>query len=197
MILTHGEDFLCDICREHPRFYNTCEDHIEAGIGLVCEEACRLALSSKAPFSLISDDGSKMPLPSYVCTAFDSSKPLTERLSLLSGGRRASSKIRAEIFAQMEVMDQKWSWLLDKVIEEPVAEADEDKAVSDNADALANFAAYLLYRHNSAGRFAAEAVYLLADLNVKGCDIYEAARLFSGEVEYSDINIETALDTFN
>lgn len=197
MILTRGEDYLCDICKEHPRFYNTYEDRIEAGIGLVCEEACRLALGFKTPFTLAAENGSKRDLPPAITAVLDSSKPLTERLSLLSCGRRANPKLRAEIFAQMEVMDPEWSLLLGKVIEDPVAEADEDKAVSDNSGALANFAAYLLYRHKGAGRFAAEAVYLLADLTVKGCDIYEAARLFSGEVEYSDINIETALDTFN
>ena len=71
MIIRHGEDYLCDICREHPRFYNDFEDHIEAGIGLVCEEACRLVLDADAPFCLVSDDGSKMELPDYVKAVFD------------------------------------------------------------------------------------------------------------------------------
>ena len=57
MILKHGEDYLCDICREHPRFYNDMGDRVEAGIGLVCEEACRLALERETPFELVADDG--------------------------------------------------------------------------------------------------------------------------------------------
>ena len=40
-----GEEWLCDICREHPRFYQWFGDYTEAGLGLCCEEACRLMLS--------------------------------------------------------------------------------------------------------------------------------------------------------
>ncbi len=41
-----GEDYLCDICREHPRFYNDTPYAKEVGVGLSCEEAARLILSS-------------------------------------------------------------------------------------------------------------------------------------------------------
>lgn len=196
MILKHGEDFLCDICKEHPRFYNDFDDHTEAGIGLVCEEACRLVLEAEGPFELVAEDGSKMDLPDYVKEIFNTSKSLTEKLSAISGGRRANSKIRSEIFDEMEVMDPKWTKLLSKIIEAPVSEEDENKAVLENEKALTNFAAYLLYRYKGAGRFAAESVYLLSDLIVKGCGLSDVARVFSCEVEYSDINIDQALETF-
>ncbi len=196
MIIKHGEDYLCDICREHPRFYNEFEDHVEAGIGLVCEEACRLALEAENPFKLIAEDGSFMELPGYVKAVFDVSKPLTERLSEISGGKRAESKLRAEIFDGMEVMDPKWSTLLSKIIEEPVSKEDEDKTITAYEKEFSNFAAYLLYRYKGAGRFAAEATYLLSDLVSKGCGIADVARAFSCEVEYSDINIDEALETF-
>ena len=74
MILKHGEDYLCDIGKEHPRFYNTFDDHIEAGVGLVCEEACRLVLECGKPFELVAPDGTKMELPGYVAAVFDDSK---------------------------------------------------------------------------------------------------------------------------
>lgn len=45
IILNLGEDYLCDICREHPRFYNY-TDVAEVGIGMSCPEAARLILSS-------------------------------------------------------------------------------------------------------------------------------------------------------
>ena len=41
-----GEGYLCDICREHPRFYNVTANGREVGLGLACEEACRIILSS-------------------------------------------------------------------------------------------------------------------------------------------------------
>ena len=196
MILKHGEDYLCDICKEHPRFYNTFDDHIEAGVGLVCEEACRLVLECGKPFELIASDGTKMELPGYVAAVFDDSKPLVERLSEISGGRRAASKIRADIFLGMEAMDPEWSRILAQIASDPVSVEDEDKVISENEMTLTNFAAYLLYRYKGAGRFASEAVRLIADMKVKGIEIPEAARMFSGEVEYSDINIDEALETF-
>ena len=41
-----GEDYLSNICREHPRFYNYTPSGLEVGLGLSCEESCRLILSS-------------------------------------------------------------------------------------------------------------------------------------------------------
>ena len=153
-------------------------------------------LGAEKAFELVSEDGSKMELPDYVKTIFDDSKPFAEKLSEISGGRRAGSKLRAEIFDGMEVMDAKWSKLLDKIIASPVSEEDENKAITENERELKNFAAYLMYRYKGAGRFAAESVYLIADLIVKGCGVRDVARVFSCEVEYSDINIDEALETF-
>ena len=41
-----GEGYLCEICREHPRFYNRTREGLEVGLGMACEEACRLILTS-------------------------------------------------------------------------------------------------------------------------------------------------------
>lgn len=41
-----GEDYLCQICRDHPRYFNQTADGIEGGVGLACEEAARLILTS-------------------------------------------------------------------------------------------------------------------------------------------------------
>ena len=45
IILGVGEDYLSDICREHPRFYNYTKV-AEVGVGMSCPEAARLILSS-------------------------------------------------------------------------------------------------------------------------------------------------------
>ena len=46
IILAHGEAQLCDICREHPRFYHCAGGVWECGLGACCEEAARLILAS-------------------------------------------------------------------------------------------------------------------------------------------------------
>ena len=59
MIIDYGEDMLCDICRDHPRFRNFWSDRTEIGLGMVCEEAAGLILSQKTPMKLVTlyDDG--------------------------------------------------------------------------------------------------------------------------------------------
>ena len=50
IIISLGEEYLCDICREHPRFYNFFyqgkEKRCEVGLGAACESAARLILLS-------------------------------------------------------------------------------------------------------------------------------------------------------
>lgn len=50
IILNLGEDKLCDICNNHPRYFEWFGNIKEGGIGLSCEEASRIILSSS--FSL-------------------------------------------------------------------------------------------------------------------------------------------------
>ena len=45
-----GEEHLCNICTEHPRFYEWFENCKEVGIGLCCEEAARIILSENENF---------------------------------------------------------------------------------------------------------------------------------------------------
>ena len=59
LILELGEDSLCDICADHPRFRNFFSDRTEIGLGLCCEEAARIILTAtgKTGFVLMDDDG--------------------------------------------------------------------------------------------------------------------------------------------
>ena len=45
IIKAFGDGALCDICREHPRFYHRTPHGMEVGLGLSCEAACRLVLA--------------------------------------------------------------------------------------------------------------------------------------------------------
>lgn len=192
MILEHGEDFICDICKEHPRFYNEYEDCTEAGIGLVCEEACRIIINREDDFSLIPDK----ELPFEIQTIFDSSRTLTDRLSDLKDNI-SSSVTRVSFISTLEVMDPSWTEVINRIITDPPSIEAEQEVINKNPRQFSNFCAYLLYRYPGETGFAAESAYLLADLILKGLDILDAARMFSGEIEYSDINIEDAIDRFS
>lgn len=62
-----GEDHLCAICDQHPRFHNWFGAEKESGLGLSCEEAARLILFS-APPKLVCRETAEVPDPN---TALD------------------------------------------------------------------------------------------------------------------------------
>ena len=45
-----GEEHLCQICKDHPRFYEWFDGIKECGVGLCCEEAARIILLQNRPF---------------------------------------------------------------------------------------------------------------------------------------------------
>lgn len=47
IILNLGEDKLCDICSDHPRFRNHYSEFAEIGVGMCCEAAAKLILNSE------------------------------------------------------------------------------------------------------------------------------------------------------
>ena len=53
LITTLGEDSLCHICADHPRFRNVLSDRVELGLGLCCEAAAALILSQRGTFSVV------------------------------------------------------------------------------------------------------------------------------------------------
>lgn len=59
IILNLGEESLCQICNDHPRFCNFYEGATEIGLGLCCEAAAELIISQneKVEFEIIDDDG--------------------------------------------------------------------------------------------------------------------------------------------
>ena len=63
LILNEGEDALCQICRDHPRFRNYFSSRMEMGLGLVCGEAARLILSWPTPLRLIRLEGDAVEEP--------------------------------------------------------------------------------------------------------------------------------------
>ena len=64
IILQAGEGALCQICADHPRFRNYWSDRIEIGLGMACEEAARLILTSSHPLHLVpvSEEAEERPM---------------------------------------------------------------------------------------------------------------------------------------
>lgn len=56
LVLNMGEDALCDICALHPRFFEWFNNEKEAGLGLCCEEVCRLLFANTEPLSFVTEE---------------------------------------------------------------------------------------------------------------------------------------------
>ena len=167
LILTHGEGILCDICREHPRFYNHFSDRTEVGVGLCCEEAARLILTNESPFELIelqttAENGSQIPFPDPFEEDFfqartelfailtNRAQSLQERINaiVLRYGLDADSIYRNDahwqtVYRNLERLDPTWDDALD------AWEASSNAPAWQNEIAREQLIAYFLYRHLS------------------------------------------------
>ncbi|MBE6688046.1 MAG: hypothetical protein E7588_02070 [Ruminococcaceae bacterium] len=165
IIIELGEDALCEICTEHPRFRNDFTHFTEKGIGLCCEQAARIVLTHTDAFSLICSDGSFLPrLTDHEKIIFelressfailrDRSKSVKQRFELLAEEYGFSlSEMRLEkirpLFLSLERLDERWTHILNS--------AEEDHSFLENdtfAIAFEQLACYFIYRHFMAAVF--------------------------------------------
>lgn len=134
LILTAGEDELCQICADHPRFRNYFSDRTEIGLGLCCEAACKLILEREEPttFVVLDDDG-VADEPTLEEAAFltlrerifailqDRTLPMQERLTkmlTLCGASLPETTVGewAGELRQLEQMDPAWDALLSTLV---------------------------------------------------------------------------------
>ncbi len=216
IILGLGEDYICDICREHPRFYNDTSRGKEVGLGIACEEACRLVLTSEN-YSDIIEIGE---LDGDVCRSerdfdalserekvfsilSDKSLPYLERLKALSREYGVSPDILdergwRELFASLEYLDESHKGEFDAFARSPQACGTIDVY-------LERALAYFIYRHCTEAEDIDDFMSslglclvlerLLASLCAKRSartvdDIIIPARIISEELEYSEENAE-------
>ena len=64
IIINLGEESLCQVCSDHPRFRSFFDDRMETGLGFCCEEATKIILSygDKIEPILVGDDKEKSAL---------------------------------------------------------------------------------------------------------------------------------------
>ena len=221
IISSLGDGYLCDICREHPRFYNdTCRGK-EVGLGMACEEACRLILSSDSYASMveigeIADDIPPIDFdaPTHRARIYsilaDGSVPYPERLARISSEYRVSPDVLSDdewrgILSSLEYLDethrQGFACYSSELSTPEAWEKTLERALS-----------YFLYRHGSGARdeqefrvalgFSLFCERLLASMartdDVQGMtDFIRLSRILSEEIEYSEENTDAILFEFS
>ena len=98
IICEMGEGALCDICREHPRYYTTLGDTVYGGVGLACEAAAELILADSFPHEYITleTDGESEECDEELCEIF---LALREGISEIFGdGKQSMVYIKNALF---------------------------------------------------------------------------------------------------
>lgn len=66
-----GAEHICQICQEHPRFYECYNDVIECGLGIYCEEVARIILSQNDKFTMYEENTSEVVDKTYNLDVFN------------------------------------------------------------------------------------------------------------------------------
>ena len=209
-----GEEYLCEICREHPRFYNDTAHGKEVGLGMACEEACRIILESDE-YANITEIGTVDGEPLHI--DFDAAANrarIYEILGDMSISRedrllkiesvfdvhpeRISDGAWREVLSGLEYLDEADRTLMDHYTSVMTTPPELEKP-------LTRALAYFIYRHGSGARDAREfreAVgfslfcerLLASAVNAEHVqdmsDFIRLARIISEEIEYSVENTE-------
>ena len=164
MILELGEDVLCQICTDHPRFRNYFADRTELGLGLCCEAAGELILKRTVPMMLevleedeFTDepDEEEETLLSFRDMLFsilqDRTCTMDERLKELRDTcgcavETFDGRLWAQRLQKLERLDESWTGILKELegqenVDAPALHTEEWEL------ALEQAAVYFLFRH--------------------------------------------------
>ena len=126
-----GERATCEICRLHPRYRNFFSDRVETGLGMCCEEACRVILShiEKIYLVLAEDDGAAVLNDEYEAEILgkrDRAVQILQNRSINIDKRITDLCVEfdvpffnlsvaewSEIYKKLENLDPKWSEILE------------------------------------------------------------------------------------
>lgn len=209
LILALGEDSLCQICADHPRFRNFLAGRTEIGLGLCCEAAAELVLGQAEPTELVflENDGTDEEEDTaflafrdkLFAMAQDRSRPVAQRVEEILAACHISLTMNATHWAAflmgLERLDPRWEAYLQRLREpqQPVPQGELP---------LEQLLCYLLFRHLAGaledgdlqGRVAYCCLMWKLLRHMLRDDLPELARMYSSEIEYSDENMDAILD---
>lgn len=187
LILELGEESLCQVCRDHPRFRSFFSDRTEIGIGLCCEAACDLILNWQEKVTLLQleEDGEEEELEApdasllawreeLFAVAQDRSRSTEERAAAILEMAEISlpSKSRtewAEVYFALERLEESWTerlkmWRETDLTKAPALDTPEWEI------AWEQLLVYFLYRHLTGaledGEYEGRAAFAVLSLRV-------------------------------
>lgn len=208
IITNLGEDMLCQICSDHPRFRNFYEDFEEIGLGLCCEAAAKIILTQKEKTKLkLTDKAKDIPIISFreklFCIIQNRMLPVDKRIENMLNVVGVQFPVNINwysVFNSLEKMDKAWDNYLLKI-------KNGINPTTDNTLDIAyeQLLVYLIFRHFTDCQYDDKIkerilfivlIYkVIKTMNSQNTleELIEIARIYSCEIEYSDENIQTLL----
>ena len=210
IVMSYGEESLCDVCALHPRFYYDYGEYELCGLGLSCEKTCELLWESDEPLTFIGyelsdgdeaytdeDDGD---VPDEMAARGESIFSFEEqKLSYEPGTERDYMEKLLKLYAKTDPIDGDWleeiSELLDHIDE--IAERVREYRKSFDKKRYDRLYHYILYRQLERNRtmskdtvltFAQRAMDFIFLTDALWGDTKERIRRFSEQIEYSEEN---------
>lgn len=160
IIITLGEDNICDICKEHPRFHNELPTRTESGLGLCCEEAARIILGKKEKVKLVfsGDEAEKEEIidlrDKVISVLQNRNKPIGKRITEIYdcfGVTKVKIDFKkwVDIFLSLERLDDGWTEIL-LILKQNIATADFDgfkEYIKKRESEYEQLLVYIIYRH--------------------------------------------------
>lgn len=199
IILTLGEDYLSEICTEHPRFYIQSDSGPVKGYGICCEKAAELTLFGNLTEEY--DLGFDADMAEICAEYIDYPDfPTDERLLEM-----------CDFCLELESLGTTWtSWInyLKVELTSPSGKKEDSPLPEAIERAFQNLMKYLLFRHQNElyasimWQFIRK-LYEFLLMNDRQNEwvarllLINVCREYSSEIEYSDQNIPALLDYFN
>lgn len=201
-----GEEKLCEICTDHPRFRNFFADRTEVGLGLCCEAAGELIIKRKEKMKLeCGEDDFSYFRQSLFDILQNRDENIEERIDKML--EKCSIRLPDISYAQwrnvylsLERLDRAWETKLEKLKDSACVNVNHEWET-----AFEQLAVYFVYRHLADGlydgRIAERAAFAALSVHIiKGIfsgesveELIEIARMYSSEIEYCEDNMEYLL----
>ena len=198
IVLEKGDDYLCDICAMHPRFFVYVSDFELSGVGLSCEKSVELLLSEEGPLSFTTEKGNDFfDLPA-ILEALDFS-PTAEEIIFTPRIDKKYYENLLSFLKKTEAIDEAWTSRLASLVKDlPFAE-EKVTAFPKNPSALSRVYQYILYRGlEKSEHYGIPAVmeyarqstdFILLEAALYG-DFPENIRRWSEQIEYDTENTD-------
>ncbi|ORU01209.1 FliB family protein [Anaerovibrio sp. JC8] len=203
LILSAGEEILCDICTNHPRFYTLLDNYELAGVGLSCEVSCELLLSDDKPLEFYLE-GHKETMDFSGLLSMLGIDFTPEQLVFQPGLEQRDALEVLDIMGRTEPIDDSWELDIKRYVE--YAQSNPDfLAAYCNVMPKGSFQKiyeYIMYRQlEKLGEYSKEDILIYTDISVEYIfivaaitgDISEALRRWSEQTEYCPENVAMLL----